>query len=380
MFTNGSRMAVALIQKIGYNKNNTVKESVPFMYNDYGPFPPNGGYYPPNSPYPPYNPYLQTQAMKQQEKKEIKVFSRVAGCCVIGYVLMQELLSTALYIIPSLRDAYVGSAGFRSAFGMIYSVLGVLLPFLVGAAFLKHRTGTSAMNFDKPNSISTMVLLIPVGFLICLAANYVTNIFIAQMEDAGFELAGGEFDAPKDWFGRIFYFLEVAVVPPLCEELAARGVVMMPLRKYGDRFAVFASAFVFAIMHGNLVQAPFAFLVGLAIGYAVCLTNSIWTGVLIHFANNLFSVGIEILLNDVTDEKTQNVIYYSFLGIAVAAGLVCAVLLVAKEKGKLILSRRVGTLTSGEKGGAYVLTVPMLIAIGSLLVITSQYVSYKGQY
>ena len=86
--------------------------------------------------------------------------------------------------------------------------------------------------------------------------------------------------------GRIIYALSVAVVAPLVEEFAMRGVVMQPLKKYGRWFAIIASSLVFGVLHGNFIQAPFALIAGIGIGYAVCVTDSIWTGVLIHFCNN----------------------------------------------------------------------------------------------
>ena len=62
------------------------------------------------------------------------------------------------------------------------------------------------------------------------------------------------------------------------------------LRKYGDKFALLASALVFAVMHGNLVQAPFALIAGFGLGYLSIKTGTIWTGIAIHAANNLISV------------------------------------------------------------------------------------------
>ena len=96
------------------------------------------------------------------------------------------------------------------------------------------------------------------------------------MDGIGFKLSSPDYEVTDDVFGRIVYFIMVAVVPPLTEELAIRGVIMQPLRRYGDRFAVVASAVLFAVLHGNLIQAPFAFIAGLGIGYAVCITGSLW--------------------------------------------------------------------------------------------------------
>ncbi len=321
--------------------------------------------------------YRRMFIAEQNEKRDIKYFGRVAGACVIGYVIVQQLLGFVLYIEP-VYNAYKSSNGFQSVYGMLFTLLGVLVPFLIGSAVLKKRTGEDSLVFSKPKKISAMLLFVPVGFLICLAANFVTNYFTALMESWGFVLTGVYYDAPSAPVERIFYFLHIAVVPALCEELAVRGVVMQPLRKYGDRFAIIASSVVFALMHSNLIQAPFALIAGAAIGYAVCVTGSIWTGILIHFVNNSFSVFIEFMLADVADAAQQNLIYYGIMIVAAVLGILCAAVLVLIDGKSLRLTKRLGILTSGHKGKAYVLNAAMIIALIIMLVMTSMNVEWQG--
>lgn len=324
-----------------------------------------------------YNP---NYSLVKEEKKDIKYYSRIAGICVLGYILVQQLLGSVIYLSDGIYNAYFNSPGFQSAFGILLSLLGVLLPFFFGATLLKSKKGLDVFRFSAPKKTSVMLLLVPVGFMVCIAANYLTNIFVIYMEDSGFSLESLDFSAPTGVVDRIFYFLQIAVVPPLCEELAVRGVVMQPLRKYGDRFAVIASALVFAIMHGNLVQAPFALIVGLVIGYAVCVTDSLWTGILIHFVNNAFSCFIEFMFADIAGVQEQNLIYYATLAAAVLLGVICAVVLVLKNSKELSVSRRVGLLPSSSKAAAYIFTLPMVIALLSMLYITSGYISWNGNY
>jgi membrane protease YdiL (CAAX protease family) len=55
---------------------------------------------------------------------------------------------------------------------------------------------------------------------------------------------------------------------------------------YGKRFAIFCSAFTFGLFHGNLIQTPFAFAVGLVLGY-VAAEYSIGWAMVLHMINNL---------------------------------------------------------------------------------------------
>ena len=81
-------------------------------------------------------------------------------------------------------------------------------------------------------------------------------------------------------------FLYMGVVAPVFEEILFRGVVLKILRPYGKKFAIIASAFLFGVFHGNVIQTPFAFLVGLILAY-VTLEYSIGWAMVLHMFNNM---------------------------------------------------------------------------------------------
>ncbi len=73
---------------------------------------------------------------------------------------------------------------------------------------------------------------------------------------------------------------------PIAEELIYRGFVLRSLEQYGKVFAITVSAAWFGIMHGNIYQMLYAFLVGIVLGYTA-LTYSIRWSILLHIINNL---------------------------------------------------------------------------------------------
>ena len=81
-------------------------------------------------------------------------------------------------------------------------------------------------------------------------------------------------------------FLYAGLGAPIVEELIFRGVIMRGLEPCGKRFAILASAVLFGLFHGNLVQTPYAFLVGLVLGYTA-MEYSIWWAMVLHMVNNL---------------------------------------------------------------------------------------------
>lgn len=312
----------------------------------------------------------------ERDRKQIKVIGRVAGLCVIAYVVLQNLLTLPLVFEP-LSSIYNSSPVFQDAVTILLSVFGLMLPFAIGGFYLRRRTNVNVFAFDRPVSVRLMVFAVFFGFFVCLAGNYASSVFVSVMDSIGFKLSSPDYEVTDDVFGRIAYFIMVAVVPPLTEELAIRGVIMQPLRRYGDRFAIVASAVLFAVLHGNLIQAPFAFIAGLGIGYAVCITGSLWTGVLIHFCNNAYSVLIEFMARDITDTallgKAYNIVLIALYAVSII-GSVIFVMVKAPRK----LTPPATTLSRRQRYGAFVLNIPMLIAIGIMIYITSRYVRFVG--
>ena len=306
------------------------------------------------------------------EKSGIKRISIVAGFCIIGYVLIQNFLSIILVASP-LYKVYMSDPTMQSVINILFSIFGLLLPFVFGGIFISRKTGKTDFGFNRPVSNPLMLSAVPLGFFICLAGNYITSIFVNAMDSVGVSLTAPEFSVPDDFFGSLIYAVSIAVVPALVEEFAIRGVIMQPLRRYGDKFAILASAIFFAVLHGNLIQAPFALIAGIGIGYAVCITNSVWTGVLIHFCNNLYSVVLEFMIADIQNEDILNVVYMVSTVILYALSILGSVIfLFIKNKRKVLPSFT--ALSETRKMRAFILTIPMIIALLIMLRVTSYYV------
>lgn len=323
-----------------------------------------------------YNGFRSELFLKEEkERKNISYISKITGVCIIAYVALQNLLSVP-FMFGTLNKIYNESEIMKLAFSMMLSVVSILIPFIIGGRKIKKATRLQVQEFHDPVSIPLMLSATALGFFICLAGNYVSGIFLTFAEGLGFELTAPDFAIPSGFFGKLVYVVAIAVAPALIEEFAFRGTILQPLRRYGDRFAIIASAAAFAVLHGNLVQAPFAFIAGLGIGYAVCITNSLWTGILIHFCNNLYSVITAFMIEYIADEALLNSIYMISTGALYAVSILGSIIFVMlKEKRKLTPSF---TVSNGFQKTTALITIPAVIAILLMLHITSGYVSFKG--
>lgn len=333
-----------------------------------------------NQPYgqAPYQPYPQDPqfAQKQNIRGKIKVLSRTDGLAVLGFSLFAFILSMILFSIPGVRTAYESNQLFSGAIDVVYSLFVIFIPFLCAFLFLKKRGEIKDLPLGTPYDGKAAVLLIFAGLACCIAGSYVTSILSSLVENLfGITFTMPESDMVIDSVPMfLLTALGTAVVPACVEEFAIRGVVMQPLRKYGDKFAIVMSAVVFALMHGNMVQIPFAFIAGLAIGYAVVVTGSMWTGVLIHFLNNLASVIMQTAVDNLSDDGSTAVILGMVVGILVV-GVLCAVLY-GKRYARVPMASGNTILPTAEKNKAYVCTVPMILAILLLVFETAQYVEF----
>jgi membrane protease YdiL (CAAX protease family) len=87
--------------------------------------------------------------------------------------------------------------------------------------------------------------------------------------------------------GRLAIAVFAVGVAPLVEEFVFRGLIQRELeRVYGPVVGITAAASLFALVHMLPWIFPLHFVLGLAFGFAVYATRSIWTSVILHAANN----------------------------------------------------------------------------------------------
>lgn len=82
--------------------------------------------------------------------------------------------------------------------------------------------------------------------------------------------------------------LVMALIPALCEEMLFRGALQQLLCRAirNPHVAIWLTAALFSLFHGELFAFLPRFVLGLALGYLFYHGGTIWYGVLMHFANN----------------------------------------------------------------------------------------------
>ena len=126
--------------------------------------------------------------------------------------------------------------------------------------FFKKFKRTSAFKF---------LLIIPFGITTMFCANYFVSILQMFMPEFMIDSYVGTSEALTSG-PFIIQALATAVGAPIVEELMFRGVIYRRLRRMAG---VIPSAIIvsllFGVYHGNWIQAPYAFLLGLACVYVI---------------------------------------------------------------------------------------------------------------
>ena len=324
-----------------------------------------------------YNHYLDPDffTKKEAQRKEIKYIGYYTGFALVAQIVIEYVLSWFLGM-AGLTEKYINDGVFQNCADIIIVCIALILPFLfVGKKMQQISREKEPLSLGKPTSPVTFILAVVAGIGFCMIANIVTSYFTVFVSLFGMELYSPDIPMPGGSVGVITSIVRIVIVAAITEELALRGYVMGNLRKYGDSFAILASSVVFALMHGNLVQAPFALIAGMGLGYLSVKTGTIWTGITIHACNNFISTAVSYAM-DIFSDETVNTIYVFVLYGFIVAGMVALWLL--KSSDKLLPMRRdyLGTTTK-EKMKLFFINPAMIPPIIYMLYITAKFIGFS---
>ncbi|MDO4458985.1 MAG: type II CAAX endopeptidase family protein [Clostridia bacterium] len=216
------------------------------------------------------------------------------------------------------------------ALNAMVSAVATCLPFFIYAIASKEITMNEVIRTHRVK-FSDGILMVLMGVGICLLANFPANWLGDFVEGFGFTVSESSSPSANTLEQILLSVIGVAVIPPIMEEFAFRGVILGTLRRFGDWFAIILSSLIFGFMHMSVTGIPFAIISGFVLGYVYVITGNIWVNIGIHALNNLISVGMD-LSNDHLSETAADILNGGiFIGFIVL-GIAAIVVLVVKKK------------------------------------------------
>jgi membrane protease YdiL (CAAX protease family) len=195
------------------------------------------------------------------------------------------------------------------------------------------RTPLSEVLPVKKIGFSKTFYLVMVTVSVSIISSYLADIVVSNFSQAGVENTVSFESNAKSPLEDILYFISMAVIPPISEEFMTRGIILHKLRGFGDSFAIVTSALMFALLHGNIVQIPFTFPVGIVLAFITIKSGSIIPAVISHFViNGLSSVSYLLTSNNIVSEDTAMIIYFTVRLAIIVLGIISAYML-SKNRG-----------------------------------------------
>jgi len=277
---------------------------------------------------------------------------------VIGYLLEQMIRGQV--DVNNLMDGFVESLlqGAGSGWGYMLAIaIGVMALLLwKKPSFFRHEI----LKRGRPMGAGSFFTIL----CLFMGAQLVSQIGIMVMDGIlGFfgKSMTQHLEAASVDTGNFSMWLYAGLGAPIFEEILFRGLMMRSLEPYGKRMSILVTALLFGFFHGNPVQAPYAALVGLVLGYVAMEYNIIWAMVLHMFNNLTFADAFPRLLQSLPLDA-QNLIMYA---VMIAFALAAIILLIVKRR-QVMESIRKDIIQPWQYNGAFL--SPMLLVVTAFCV------------
>lgn len=267
--------------------------------------------------------------VKQGQKKALYKNSLILGIILLCY---EALLYGSVYVyyyffytlktgkftlsyntcINYIRDNYdnISITEFEmlgNAFVTLLSLMGILI---IARAVFKVKI--SQLFKCNVKDVALGVRTFPFALLLNYIFTVIIAILSAMFESSGIIIPDVDFSVDKPtFFAGFTMFMYMVVLAPIIEEVVYRGLVIKLVSPYGKKLAVFLSALIFGLMHGNLSQFVTAFVVGIIYATIALKTNSIIPTIVMHALNNGLNF-IAICGEDYSSETVTTIYYVLF--------------------------------------------------------------------
>lgn len=223
--------------------------------------------------------------------------------------LLLSLTPIAVYfiieILVSCGCTFTGMIGMTSVSGTVFgnwlsgfleqeglyliSILAYLIFFAIGVFWYKRmRAGEKypVWNQQKNLNLSVLLKLAVLGIFVQFAISFLLNLVYIVRPDV-MQNYTKVMESLGSGNPSLFSVVYVVITAPIVEEMLMRGLCLVILRKeFPFWVANIIQAFYFGVIHLNLVQGIYAFLLGMVLGAVVKRYGTLKASMYLHFVIN----------------------------------------------------------------------------------------------
>lgn len=253
---------------------------------------------------------IMEEELNKVKKNNTKNFATGVSLAMLLVILIQSVLGVAISFLMQNLTPNQNTVAMSIVF-----ILSFLIPIvtLKGMLNISYNKKNKEEKKDIKKILLWTVMAIPVMYL----STYIVELLISKM-DINPTMLENALVFDKSLLGSILFFIEIAVLPAIFEELLFRKVMLDGAKKYGTVFGIVFTAIMFGLIHMNVPQAVNAFLIGIIFAYVTIKTGSIISAMILHLLNN----GMQALfmIND-GNIVASNIISYMDISLVVIGGL-----------------------------------------------------------
>jgi len=194
---------------------------------------------------------------------------------VLFFIGISELVGSIIYF-SGISNEVFNSLWFL----IIMQVVRLILPLTIWLAITK---GSFKRHMpSQPMGVMNWVYVLFFTLLVIPVMMFISGITSQFVDNDVAELLSGFANTGHPWW---LMMLAIAVTPSIVEEVVFRGYIQSASRGKIAKIAVL-NGFLFGIMHFNLHQFAYTFILGVVFAYILYFTRNIWAAIFSHFIIN----------------------------------------------------------------------------------------------
>lgn len=265
-------------------------------------------------------------------KRDFSRYGFVIGISVLLFIVLQLVLSLAVTPIVAALGTTVSLSvsNINTISNIIVFIISLLIPTFFVMVYIPKDSKKEKLEDGVKKDVKeskNIIKKITVGLksiLVVVPIVMVVQILLSLL----LEKLGLNYDIidkvnlydSSSLFSKILFFIQIAVLPAIFEELYIRKAVLNYSKKYGTAFAIISSSILFSLIHLNISQALFAFIMGIILAVVTIRNKSIIPAAIIHFINNGYAAIITIFENNLLVLSVTNIVMLllCFIGVVIA--------------------------------------------------------------
>lgn len=186
---------------------------------------------------------------------------------------------------------------------IISSICNYILPFPI-LLFLMKKLDSE--NIEKESlSIRTFLLYFCISYALMIIGNLIGLAITAIIGNAIQSDVVNPIQNLINSTDMILNLIIISIIAPIFEEIIFRKLLIDRTIKYGARISIILSATMFGLMHGNLNQFFYTFLLGGFFAYVYMKTGKIIYTILLHIFLNIIGSVLSLIVVESVNAVTQ---------------------------------------------------------------------------